>query len=741
MAYETLNDTGTYTESDAAGELSETSTQVSFTGLSRASVSYLYHDTGSASIATAQAAFETYVTSYTTTGGAAKTHMLGWGSDNTYESAQNDFAGISFNFTSINIGVYSQLLESTVYGGAVGSANLSPITATTYYCKTGVYSSLGQYGGLYTAVFSDSGFTTLLEWGMVTRSANVSYRYFFPITSLGTSGAATEDGYIQNVTLSTPAAGLDLTSSGFTQAVDAGTDFTRVADCIVVDTMANNITSYVAKDYGAGIIAGDFVITGAFVPNAVSSTTSGRNYGNICSVTNTLSDAKAANIANSIGVRIQATGTANQVQLKLAEIASSTEYLSAASTAIPTGKPIWFELSRDTAVGTYGTAYLKLYNDPDMLSQYGSTLSVTLAQDLDWRYLNAVQSYSNSDASTSSFSIGGVNYTAPDIVLTVTTRADTDTFTAVQFGRDIPVATRADSDTFTAFSGYVSNIPVGTRADTDSFTDVQLVVQGKVIVSTRADSDSFTAILTYRSNVPVTTRADSDSFTDIAFTTDFPLVVSTRSDADSFTAVSFSTTGFTERFTWRIVANGSPITGATPTLTWEENTTGYLYDFNDSTFKASGWTTVAADMSEVDSTNLPGVYAKSISTYQLSGTYTLYAKYSGATTADDQYSAPVELVIVNGIIVNLYNAPTVQEIRQELDNSSTQLAYLVANGPPTAAAIRAEIDTNSTQLAAITAKTEQLTFTQANVVDSHIQYVAGEQVVGSGTANDPWNPA
>lgn len=44
------------------------------------------------------------------------------------------------------------------------------------------------------------------------------------------------------------------------------------------------------------------------------------------------------------------------------------------------------------------------------------------------------------------------------------------------------------------------------------------------------------------------------------------------------------------------------------------------------------------------------------------------------------------------------------------------------------------------QIALVKAKTDSLTFTQANVVDAHIQYVAGEQVTGSGTEGDPWGP-
>lgn len=45
-----------------------------------------------------------------------------------------------------------------------------------------------------------------------------------------------------------------------------------------------------------------------------------------------------------------------------------------------------------------------------------------------------------------------------------------------------------------------------------------------------------------------------------------------------------------------------------------------------------------------------------------------------------------------------------------------------------------------TLIDAIKAKTDSLTFTVANKVDSNVEYVNGTEVTGSGTESDPWGP-
>jgi len=58
-----------------------------------------------------------------------------------------------------------------------------------------------------------------------------------------------------------------------------------------------------------------------------------------------------------------------------------------------------------------------------------------------------------------------------------------------------------------------------------------------------------------------------------------------------------------------------------------------FFDFNDSTFKAAGHTTLEATMSEPDSTNIPGEYEQSLTvTAWDDGVYTAYVDYEGTNS-------------------------------------------------------------------------------------------------------------
>jgi Concanavalin A-like lectin/glucanases superfamily len=279
------------------------------------------------------------------------------------------------------------------------------------------------------------------------------------------------------------------------------------------------------------------------------------------------------------------------------------------------------------------------------------------------------------------------NYSLP-----VTSRSEADTFTAIGIGRTAPITTRSDADTFTAVvvDNPNKSVVVSSRSETESFTDIDYQIVGTTIVTSRSEADTFTAVSPYVSSVVVVSRSETDSFIDIATNINFIVTVLTRSDSDVFTAIATNTAGYTHDITWRIVYNGVPITGATVTMIWERNVDGYLYDFDDSTFKASGWTTENGSMTEVDATNLAGAYRKTLSIYQLNGTYTVYTKYAGATTALDQYGKPIELVISDGVIMNFGSgAPTIQQIRAEIDANSTQLSKIdsIPTAPQIATAV------------------------------------------------------
>jgi hypothetical protein len=69
--------------------------------------------------------------------------------------------------------------------------------------------------------------------------------------------------------------------------------------------------------------------------------------------------------------------------------------------------------------------------------------------------------------------------------------------------------------------------------------------------------------------------------------------------------------GDTERIQTPVVKDGSlaPLTGLTTVVVaFQRVSDDYWYDFDDATFKGSGWTTRQQQMAEVDSTNAPGEY-------------------------------------------------------------------------------------------------------------------------------------
>lgn len=100
-------------------------------------------------------------------------------------------------------------------------------------------------------------------------------------------------------------------------------------------------------------------------------------------------------------------------------------------------------------------------------------------------------------------------------------------------------------------------------------------------------------------------------------------------------------------------ASGHPITGTILlTCKIKRDSDDYFYDFSDGTFKAAGWTTLAAIMTEIDPPVVPGEYEKQVSISDWNdGFYTVYCGYSGVPP---QHGAE-EVNIVNGQV--LYEAP------------------------------------------------------------------------------------
>jgi hypothetical protein len=107
-------------------------------------------------------------------------------------------------------------------------------------------------------------------------------------------------------------------------------------------------------------------------------------------------------------------------------------------------------------------------------------------------------------------------------------------------------------------------------------------------------------------------------------------------------------------------ANGALLTGkaASTALKILRAADGYLFDWSDLTFKASGWGSLTAPLIEVDSTNLPGAYQKEVTvTAWADGFYLFQVHFDDATTVlnfqGEQYvqgGQEIEAGVVEGSI-------------------------------------------------------------------------------------------
>jgi hypothetical protein len=98
-------------------------------------------------------------------------------------------------------------------------------------------------------------------------------------------------------------------------------------------------------------------------------------------------------------------------------------------------------------------------------------------------------------------------------------------------------------------------------------------------------------------------------------------------------------------------ADGDAIAGASDLkVKIKRDADDQFFDFDDTTFKASGWTTIAQAMSEIDGTNAPGEYELAVTiTSWNDGIYTVYCNYTGSP----KQNGSMELVVVDGVDANL----------------------------------------------------------------------------------------
>jgi hypothetical protein len=107
-----------------------------------------------------------------------------------------------------------------------------------------------------------------------------------------------------------------------------------------------------------------------------------------------------------------------------------------------------------------------------------------------------------------------------------------------------------------------------------------------------------------------------------------------------------------ENISWLLLdTTNSRVIGATPlpTVLVRRIADNFIYDWNDSTFKSTGWTTKDKNLSEVDSTNFPGVYETNLDIGSFDGVYYVYVTYTGTANAQ---SIVMEIKARNGSTVS-----------------------------------------------------------------------------------------
>jgi hypothetical protein len=135
-----------------------------------------------------------------------------------------------------------------------------------------------------------------------------------------------------------------------------------------------------------------------------------------------------------------------------------------------------------------------------------------------------------------------------------------------------------------------------------------------------------------------------------------------------------------EKVSWKISdPSGNPIVGIIPTCIIVRVTDGYIFDWNDLSFKSSGWTIKSNNFTETDSTNIPGLYGImfDVSTFN-DGYYQFYGTYQGTYGQTSEY----EFNILNGSLAtlsrtesqNISNIPT--QVRASITNELSHLMML-----------------------------------------------------------------
>ena len=637
MAYE---DFTTFTEVDPNSHISTTATRVTYAGLARNEVAYLYKDYGAGYFQMGMGIEGVF--NIQSVGGAAGAKSAGIcfaDAPSTTQEAARDQAICFHKVETDNTTVHSDYAYLINNGTAVGYGNGSGTHTlalnTSYAYQLGLITSVGgQYGALMCVVFTDTTKTAISSVSIQAFTVATTYQYLVAAQPYNGGVTSSITGYDENVSIVSFAAGIDLTTAtgGFTQT-DPSAHIADYADCIVVTTLNTNENAYHYKDYGASYFNGNYILTGAL--NVTAFATGSGTMLTLLSLMNAITDGNGTEDKHCVILDYVSSST---YTLKAREVSGATGYNSSASSTLNTNQPYWIKAWRDTSVGTYGTLYLAVYNDPTMLSQVGSTLSLALHDNgtpdvAAFQYFYPLQSWNTGSSRTTTFTFGGVS-----AVKTVGGTLAGDIVTTASF---------------VGSGGAVSTLE-GSVVTTASFIGASVndgVLAGTSVVTASFVGELFSAgSANLNGNVVVAASFVGASVAEGALA------------GNAVTTCSFvadTTPSLTATITCRITKVNSAgqeigATGLTPTLKFYLVSNSYYRDFSDSAFKPiASCVTLTANMTERNSTLAPGRYDYTLQTYGLgSGAKTEYGYDIDATiSSSETYMNEGSMIFLDGIEV------------------------------------------------------------------------------------------
>jgi hypothetical protein len=182
---------------------------------------------------------------------------------------------------------------------------------------------------------------------------------------------------------------------------DPNNRFNISTDTINVTALPMNEDAWHADDKGAAFFDGSFEHLGKW--NRNSSSHNGSKpflWGVANSVTNwgVSVDELMGRNEHSIGVRSNSNSSVRMLEN------NDNSRTTSDITGLSTGTDYWVEYERDITIGSYGTFYCRLFTDESRTVAAGDN-SITLTEDLDWRYIFAVGSNNSGSGNVATFDI------------------------------------------------------------------------------------------------------------------------------------------------------------------------------------------------------------------------------------------------------------------------------------------------------------------------------------------------